>query len=280
MLPAGASGIPLGALTVPEPFADPSGAWARRLDPLSIAAIQAVAGARQMANLPSINPGPTPREGICAGTAYGSQQTRLRYASRLLSHGLASTNPIDFPDSVDGAAAAHVALTWHLMGPSFSFLSGVDSAYRALTSAAQQLLLGAADRMHVVVGDVFDPRVSANTKASASRNAVMALVLELGSDEPAPLHHSKGIGIELVGVPHPAAASCEMVDVDVIGVDDHTQFADSSGVNDLIAAWRGAYAPLETPEASWHAERMHCEPCAFPITAAGGRLLAFFKRGY
>lgn len=283
ILPIGSGGAKQGAVGVPEPFADPSGAWARRLDPLSVAAIQAVAGARQMAKLPSSDLGPNAREGICVGTAYGSQQTRLRYASRLLSHGLANTNPIDFPDSVDGAPAAHVALTWHLMGPSLTFLSGVESARRALISAAQQLLLGTADRMHVVVGDVYDARLTGSQKISTCGNAVVAVVLERSPSESARASSMEGGAIELAGVPHPTDTACEIVDIDVDAeasdVGGDAQLDDTSGVSQLIDAWCGACAPLNGMGASCHAECKCRGLRAFPISAAGGQLLAFLKWG-
>ena len=134
--------------------------WARRLDPLSIRAVKCTEEARRNAGLliPVEQPN---REGVCVGSALGAQQTRVRYATRLVSHGLAGTNPIDFPDSIDGAPAAHVALRWGLQGPSLTMVGGLDCACRALVFASRQLVFGLADRMYVVLCDVFEPRMRA-----------------------------------------------------------------------------------------------------------------------
>lgn len=133
--------------------------WARRLDPMSIQAVISVGEARASAGLEPRRDGVgLAREGVCVGSASCAQQTRTRYASRLTTHGAAATNPIDFPDSIDGAPAAHIALYWGLQGPSLTFVDGTRSAVDALVTAARQLVLNTADRMHVVMGDLFEPR--------------------------------------------------------------------------------------------------------------------------
>lgn len=177
--------------------------WARRLDPLSIRAVKCTEEARRTAGLlaPVVQPN---REGICVSSALGAQQTRVRYASRLVSHGLAGTNPIDFPDSIDGAPAAHIALRWGLQGPSLTLVGGLDCAHQALVFASRQLVFGLADRMHVVLGDVFEPRMragfspwslddsaasllgvdSSNAATSVPQDIVLALVLERQQQAP------------------------------------------------------------------------------------------------
>ena len=154
--------------------------WARRLDPLSIRAVKCTEEARRNAGLliPVEQPN---REGVCVGSALGAQQTRVRYATRLVSHGLAGTNPIDFPDSIDGAPAAHVALRWGLQGPNLTLVGGLDCACRALVFASRQLVFGLADRMYVVLGDVFEPRM----RAGFSHHSVASLLAQAddyGSD--------------------------------------------------------------------------------------------------
>jgi hypothetical protein len=171
--------------------------WARRLDPLSIRAVTCTEEARRNAGLlaPVVQPN---REGVSVGTALGAQQTRIRYATRLVSHGLAGTNPIDFPDSIDGAPAAHIALRWGLQGPSLTLVGGSDCACRALVFASRQLVFGLADRMHVVLGDVFEPRMRAGFSQLLAQavdgsdeaypvpeDIVLALVLERQKQPPA-----------------------------------------------------------------------------------------------
>jgi len=177
--------------------------WARRLDPLSIRAVKCTEEARRKAGL--LDPIERPnREGVCVGTALGAQQTRVRYATRLVSHGLAGTNPIDFPDSIDGAPAAHIALRWGLQGPSLTLVGGLDCACQALVFAARQLVFGLADRMHVVLGEVFEPRMrvgftqllarvdGADAAHLVPRGVVLALVLERQKPPPAV---DSGIGL-------------------------------------------------------------------------------------
>jgi hypothetical protein len=129
----------------------------RRLDPLSQLALVAVERARHQAGLGQEERRGMPvREGVAVGSALGAVATSVRYARRLVGAGPAATNPIDFPDSIDGAPAAQVALDLRLGGPSFTFVDGRSSATTALVHAARQIAWGRATRMYVVAGDKFD----------------------------------------------------------------------------------------------------------------------------
>jgi hypothetical protein len=157
----------------------------RRLDPLSQYALVAVELACQNAGIVR-QPGPkySPREGVIVGTALGATVTSVRYAKRLVKSGPALTNPIDFPDSIDGAPAAHIALDRGLCGPSITFCDGESSTVSALVYAARLIESGRVDRMIVVAGDYLDDlfvKALAQQAASTGRRygqAVLALVLE------------------------------------------------------------------------------------------------------
>ena len=127
----------------------------RRMDPL---AAQAVAAAR----LAVVDAGldrsidrsaPSPGTGIVFGTAYGCHSTTVRYANKLVERGACFTNPIDFPDSIDGAPAAHIAMELGLQGPSSTLVDGALSGEAALWHAAQAIGTGRAERMLVGSGD-------------------------------------------------------------------------------------------------------------------------------
>jgi hypothetical protein len=215
-----------------EPYHEP---WARRLDPLSVRAAWCVGKARQVAGVPDAAQRPN-SEGVCLSTAMGAQQTRVRYASRLASHGLSGTNPIDFPDSIDGAPAAHVALRWGLQGPSFTFVGGADCAYRALVVAARQLVQGRATRMHVVLGDVSSPPMSVSS-TYPPEDIVLALVLEC-SGTPAESMQDLLVGFQGTGreqplSPESARASSRNPLSDETG---------SAGVLRVAEAWLGLRA--------------------------------------
>jgi len=179
----------LGISLDPQPLLGPE--RARRLDPLSQLALVAVDGAARRAGMQRL-PMHEDRlgSGVCVGTALGTTATSVRYARRLVRAGAAATNPIDFPDSIDGAPAAHVAMDWGLGGPSVTFADGEQSALSALVYAARQIAWGRVTRMVVVVGDkldaafscalVRDPRFlndASGTKFLAAE-CVFALVLE------------------------------------------------------------------------------------------------------
>jgi hypothetical protein len=128
------------------------------------------------------------REGVSLGTALGATATSVRYARRLVKAGATATNPIDFPDSIDGAPAAHVALDLGLGGPSLTFVDGRASGVSALAYAARQIAWGRVERMYVVVGDhydemfgdalVDDPEFGVPNQRVCSAECVVALVLE------------------------------------------------------------------------------------------------------
>ncbi len=234
--------------------------WTRRLDPFSVQAVLAVTAARFSAGLiESVEHSKSIREGVCVGTAFGAQHARVRFASRMVSHGLASSNPIDFPDSIDGAPAAHVARNWGLQGPSLTFVEGTSSAVSALVAAARQLVFGTADRMHVVVGDVFDtllrramcetlPTSLAINESRRSESlskpvdAVLALVLErheLRQSEP---------GTSLVGflnaLDNGPESTLNNGITEVTAHEIDSDLYDLSGVLDVAGAWLGVADPM------------------------------------
>jgi hypothetical protein len=236
----------------------------RRLDPLSQLALVAVDGARQRAK--AGNAGCTDersREGVAFGSAFGATTTSVRYARRLIRAGAAATNPIDFPDSIDGAPAAHVALDLGLGGPSLTFANGEHSGVSALVLAARQIALGRATRMVVVVGDKLEApfaQALANDPAFvrdgsgnpyAAAECVLALVLER-QREPA---------IELVGFLDPVAVLDQALDdggcsfslqldgdrLLLVREPDvrFRQLKDPSGALSLAGAWLGIRGPTE-----------------------------------
>ncbi|HEY5957530.1 MAG TPA: beta-ketoacyl synthase N-terminal-like domain-containing protein [Polyangiaceae bacterium] len=130
----------------------------RRLDPLSQLALVAIERARERAELKRERGRAVAQdEGIVVGSALAATVTTVRYARRLVSVGPATTNPIDFPDSIDGAPAAHVALDLGLGGVSLTLSDGNRSAVRALIHAARLVAWNRVKRMYVVVGDRCDP---------------------------------------------------------------------------------------------------------------------------
>jgi hypothetical protein len=195
----------------------------RRLDPLSQLALVAVQGARRDAGLGAVDQRDTrdtrALEGVAVGSALGATTTSVRYARRLVGAGAAATNPIDFPDSIDGAPAAHVALDLGLGGPSLTCVDGFSSGISALTYAARQIAWGRATRMHVVVGDKLDALFAealANAPAyfmgenglpCCPSECVMALVLER-SDLRGQADPNPQAGLELVGFLDDATNCC------------------------------------------------------------------------
>lgn len=163
----------------------------RRLDPFSQLALVAVEFARNEAGLkPWDRQHKVISDGVAVGSALGAVTTTVRYAKRLIAAGPSSTNPIDFPDSVDGAAAGHVAMDLGLGGPSITFTDGATSGVAALVYAARQIVWGRATRMHVVVGDRFDAFFAQALADDPMLHAVcpcecvMALVLEARPSHP------------------------------------------------------------------------------------------------
>ncbi len=164
---------------LPEQHVDPS--RLRRLDPLSALAVAAARLAVLDAGLSGESAGVVATTGVAFGTALGCQATELRYAERLVERGTHATNPIDFPDSIDGAPAAHVAIELGLGGPSVTHADGALAGELALVHAALAIANGRALRMVVGAGEFPAPRlasVATHCAAGAARAGVVALVLE------------------------------------------------------------------------------------------------------
>lgn len=257
----------------------------RRLDPLSQLAIVAIEHARRNAGLVLGRPAESRvNEGVVVGSALGAVATTVRYAKRLVSAGAAATNPIDFPDSIDGAPAAHVALELGLGGPSFTFSDGESSATSAIIHAARMIAWGRATRMHVIVGDCCDDwfatavaRKSCSVDGTVDSpstlgECVLALVLEAegltdrsADGQADPLYFegflpARGSGEvasrALPGtLPVDAERCVPLLDwfVDARGTlslarepaDQVKRLVDPSGVFALAGAWLGALGPCE-----------------------------------
>lgn len=130
----------------------------RRMDRLSTLAVGAAWLAVRDAGLQNVGRHtPNPRVGLAFGSAYGCQSTELRYAEKLVEHGAYFTNPIDFPDSIDGAPAAHVAMELGIQGPSTTHADAGLSGELALYHGWLDLAIGRADRVLVGGGDVWNP---------------------------------------------------------------------------------------------------------------------------
>jgi hypothetical protein len=236
----------------------------RRLDPLSQYALVAVELAYQNAGLPR-DPSVErkPREGVTLGSALGAAVTSVRYAKRLVKAGPAGTNPIDFPDSIDGSAAAHVALDRGLCGPSVTFVDGEQSAASALVFAARLIARGRVERMVVVAGDfldeVFSRALVRETQATGKRvgQAVMALVLERAGLRPAPPNT-----VTLLGFSPKSAMSREasIGETDARSESVTTRWFDPSGVLSMASAWRSAVNPSVEQVDPWRAERVRSVP--------------------
>ena len=138
----------------PEQYVHPN--RLRRMDALSAravaASILAVRDARLAEHTRSVH---RPDTGVAFGTAYGCQETTLRYAQKLVEQGAYFTNPIDFPDSIDGAPAAHIAMELGLQGPSTTHVDGALSGEVSLWHAALAIQSGRATRMIAGAGDTL-----------------------------------------------------------------------------------------------------------------------------
>jgi 3-oxoacyl-[acyl-carrier-protein] synthase II len=143
---------------VPDAYVDPM--VTRRMDPGSVRAVIAAGLALADAGLaPRPRSDPDPATGVAMGTAYGCQTTSLRHATRLLEQGPYFANPLDFPDSIDGAPAAHVAMHCGLGGPNITCTDGELAGEMALVAAMLALDAGRADSMVVVAGDALTSTV-------------------------------------------------------------------------------------------------------------------------
>jgi 3-oxoacyl-(acyl-carrier-protein) synthase len=146
----------LGSDFDPDQYLDP--VVTRRMDPLSVRALVSARLALEDSGM-DVPPqaSPDPATGIAWGTAFGCQTTTLRFAQKLVEKGGNFPNPIDFPDSIDGAPAAHVAMECALGGPSITVPDGELAGEMALLSASCTLGAGRAERMVVVAGDQLTP---------------------------------------------------------------------------------------------------------------------------
>jgi 3-oxoacyl-[acyl-carrier-protein] synthase II len=143
---------------VPDAYVDPM--VTRRMDPGSVRAVIAAGLALADAGI-GLSPrsDPDPVTGVAMGTAHGCQTTSLRHATRLLEQGPHFANPLDFPDSIDGAPAAHVAMHCGLGGPNITCTDGELAGEMALVAAMLALDAGRADSMVVVAGDALTSTV-------------------------------------------------------------------------------------------------------------------------
>lgn len=270
----------------------------RRLDPLSQYALYAVEMARADAGLGVEVAAATNVlvEGVCFGTAFGAQATRIRFARRLVQQGLASTNPIDFPDSIDSAPAAHVAIRWGLRGPSLTFVDGTASAANALVVACRQVASGRAERMYVVAGDVFDPFIGQSitdslklgtsysseemlehsSAAGYPSDAILALLLERNTrSDREPLIVVDGF-LPLLGDRARPGTATLMRDVTTpIAAGD---LIDPSGVATVAGAWLGVKAKLASHNALSQQNAMDDAECRMNLRCARFPDLAFVGR--
>jgi len=164
---------------VAEQYIDPN--RLRRMDPLSAFAVAAARLATRAARLGLASDRVAPEVGVSFGTAYGCQATALRYAQRLVAHGAYFTNPIDFPDSIDGAPAAHMAMELKLGGPSVTHVDGHVAGEMALVHAALAVHGGRAKCMVVGGGEAPSPlaqRLTENCPLPERSAGAACLVLE------------------------------------------------------------------------------------------------------
>ncbi|MGC4000692.1 MAG: beta-ketoacyl synthase N-terminal-like domain-containing protein [Anaeromyxobacter sp.] len=248
----------------------------RRLDPLSQFALLATERARRTALLPRQSSVEIrEREGVVVGTAFGATVTSVRYAKRLVKAGPAGTNPIDFPDSIDGAAAAHVALDLGLQGPSLTFVDGRDSAASALVVGARLIATGRAERVHVVAGDVLDEvfqRALTSDVGIEFGDAVAAWVLERAELRPAVQGTVAIDGLtSAFGVRDDGSGLAK----------EHSYFggqADPAGVLDVAGAWLQARGPMGSADDPWQPDGMtdfDGAPAEAPIPNGTYRALRF-----
>ena len=182
-----ASGLGAGQLTAfePEKFIEPQ--RLRRLDRLSVLGMVSARLAVADAKLDLGRERPDETTGVAFGTGYGCQETALRYVTKLVAEGAYFTNPIDFPDSIDGAPAAHIAMDLGLRGPSATHTDDVLSGEQALLHSVLAIRNGRAARLVVVAGDTMtswrrrtEVRCRREQPDSAGEGAV-ALVVESGA---------------------------------------------------------------------------------------------------
>ncbi len=207
----------------PEQYIHPN--RLRRMDPLSARAVAASFLAVRDAHLAEhARTVARPDTGVAFGTAYGCQETTLRYAQKLVEQGAYFTNPIDFPDSIDGAPAAHIAMELGLQGPSTTHVDGALSGEVAIWHAVLAIRSGRATRMIAGAGDTLTHTLRgvltelgligglrAGTSAGASAGAYRAsegvAMLVLESAESAVARGARAYA-EILGVAAGTAPAC------------------------------------------------------------------------
>jgi len=218
----------------------------RRLDPFCQSALFAIEQARRACGSEQQTPDQTvTRHGIVVCTGFGAQTTRVRYARRLARTGPSATNPIDFPDSIDGAAAAHIAMRWGLNGPSLTFVDGRETAEAAVLVACRQIAFNRAERMYLLIGDIYEPWMKSQmgeSLRSAQRpdDAVLALVLERFD---ASTHRNSDVRI--TGVLEHNVGELAAKESHFRAVKPPKEVAlDLSGVQRIAGAWLEVTAPM------------------------------------
>ncbi len=215
------------ALEEPPPHEVVPSERLRRLDPASVSALVLAQLAMRSAGLPESQQ-VDPRAGLVVGTALGCQTTTLRYAERLVHKGAGATNPIDFPDSIDGAPAAHIAMLLRLGGPSITLVSGAASALTAFATAVHLVACGRAERLVVVVVDRFDAKLGTRLAGDQAREP----------NDPTRACAELGLGL-LVESPQSAAQRGAKVMASVLETTWHSQpphQSQSEGSRDLAGA--------------------------------------------
>jgi 3-oxoacyl-[acyl-carrier-protein] synthase II len=219
----------------------------RRMDALSARAVAAallsVRDARLAEHSRTV---PRPDTGVAFGTAYGCQETTLRYAQKLVEQGAYFTNPIDFPDSIDGAPAAHVAMELGLQGPSTTHVDGALSGEVAVWHAVLAIQSGRAARMIAGAGDTWT-----HTLHDALTDLGLVGGSTGGAESPAraeTLRLSEGVAMLVLESAASAAARGARVYAEVLGVaagadpacPPHRFPAASTGIVDTMTRALGA----------------------------------------
>jgi len=120
----------------------------RRSDRLSKMAVFAAADALDDAQLPPDLD--RRRIGLIVTSAFGSHTTTFQFLDEILTYGDAAVSPTVFSHSVQNAAAAYVASTLDLQGPTLTLTQVHFAFHHALLLARQWLATGQCD--HVLVG--------------------------------------------------------------------------------------------------------------------------------
>lgn len=113
----------------------------RRLDHFSKLALLGATLACEDAGLHLIGE----RTGLIIASAYGATSTTFSFLDSIINDGDALASPTLFSNSVNNAAAAHVARHFQITGPNLSLTQGQLSVPMALLTAAQWLAQGRVD---------------------------------------------------------------------------------------------------------------------------------------